>query len=267
LDLEQQKQFIDLYLANNKEFQALDSEQQALFIQKNRAELSSQIETEKTTRENASKTKLALEISTNNTFLENQRKFGTGYAAINKAMHSEVYEGQKKAFGELGALAQSSNAELKAIGKAAAIANITMKTAESAMNIFEGFSTIPFIGYALGIAAAAAAVLYGGEQIASVTAAAQGGLIAGGIPGRDSVPALLMPGELVVPTRNYEEVINAVAAARAGNAEQTQRAQGGPEVTTGYASIELSMKSELIDFVEAKLVERRNLNISIQGRS
>ena len=33
---------------------------------------------------------------------------------------------------------------------------------------------------------------------------ADGGMIMGGISGTDSVPAMLMPGELVVPTRKFE---------------------------------------------------------------
>lgn len=53
---------------------------------------------------------------------------------------------------------------------------------------------------------------------------AEGGDVTGGIAGRDSVPAMLMPGELVVPTRSYEEVIGSVRAARA--AERVNRGSG-----------------------------------------
>ena len=161
------------------------------------------------------KQKLDQQEKTNQAFLQEQIKFGTTFATINKAINSEQVQGFKSASGELVALQQSENSTLKRIGKAAAVAQITIKTAESAINIYRGFSTIPFIGPALGIAGAAAAVAFGAEQIGKVTAAQRGGLIEGGVPGRDSVPALLEPGELVVPRANFEEVIQAVQGARA----------------------------------------------------
>ena len=66
---------------------------------------------------------------------------------------------------------------------------------------------------------------------------------------------MLMPGELVVPTRNYEEVISSVAGSRTG-----EGAVGG-----GYAEISISLKDDLMNFIEMKLVERDRLGISIQG--
>lgn len=154
------------------------------------------------------------------------RKFGQVYAMINRVMHSEIYQGSKQAFGELAALQESSNQTLKGIGKAAAIANIIIRTAESAMNIYAGFSTIPIIGPALGIAGAAAAIAFGAEQVGKVNAAAQGGLLTGGIPGVDSIPVLAQQGELITPTKNFEEVVGSVAATRAA---EDQGFMGGGE--------------------------------------
>ena len=45
---------------------------------------------------------------------------------------------------------------------------------------------------------------------------AQGGIVEGGVQGRDSVPAFLMPGELVTPKQNFDEVVNSVARTRNG---------------------------------------------------
>lgn len=163
---------------------------------------------------------------TNKKFLEEQIKYGTAYATINKALNSDEVKGTEKASGELVALTQSKNATLKSIGKAASVAQIAIQTATAAMNIYAGFSTIPIIGVPLGIAGAAAAIAFGAERTADVIGAADGGLIKGGIPGRDSVPALLQQDELVVPDKSYEEVVNAVAAQRTGNG-------GGNEVTNG----------------------------------
>lgn len=193
----------------------------------------------------------------NDTFLKEQIKFGTAYATINKIMHSAVIQGSAQAFGELAQLQQSSSNTLKSIGKVAAVANIIIKTAESAMNIYNGFSIIPIVGPALGIAGAAAAVAFGAEQIGKVNSAADGGLLEGGIPGVDSIPVMAMAGEMVVPRRNFDEVVDAVANQRAG--VNPNEGQGGG----GTVSVELTLKDELAEWIEAKINERTNLGISI----
>lgn len=181
--------------------------------------LQAQIMTDKEIEQKIIEEKLKNRIETNNKFLEEQRKFGTAYATINKFITSEEVQGAKTAAGELVQLQQSKNQQLKEIGKVAAVAQITISTAESAMNIYKGFSTIPIIGPALGIAGAAAAVAFGAERIGQVTSAADGGLIEGGIAGKDSVPALLMPGELVVPRRNFDDVVGSVRGESQDNGE------------------------------------------------
>ena len=203
-------------LANNEAFQQLTEEQQRDFLARNQQQIEQGILTSKTVKQEAVKQELEIQKAANNQYLLEQQKFGTGYATINKAMHSSVYQGTKTAFGELAELQQSSNNTLKSIGKAAAIANIAIKTAESAMNVYAGFSTIPIVGPALGIAAAGAVIAFGAERISQVNAAADGALVQGGVRGKDSVPFMLEPGELVVPKRNFEEVVGSTAAQRAG---------------------------------------------------
>lgn len=188
--------------------------QNSTLTQKQLDEIRAQKMTELDVYRQIEKEKLQDKVKSDNEYLLNQKKFGTAYATIYKMMHSEVYQGTKTAFGELAQLQQSSNSTLKGIGKVAAIANIVIKTAESAMNIYAGFSTIPIIGPALGTAGAAAAIAFGAEQIGKVNAAAQGAVVKGGVPGRDSVPFMLTPGELVTPSENFEEAIGSMRAAR-----------------------------------------------------
>lgn len=258
LELQQAVIFQTEILTKSDEFNALTADQQEKFMQANAMQLQSQILTEKTAREAAALDAVKAQVQTHNTFLKNQQQFGTAYALVNEIMNSNIYRGNKQAFGELAQLQRSSNSTLKSIGKVAAIANITMKTAESAMNVYAGFSTIPFVGPALGVAAAAAVVAFGAEQIATAMSAADGGLITGGIPGRDSVPVMAMPGELIVPTRNYEEVINAVALQRTGVASGGEQASGG-----GIAHVILELKDNLMDFIEAQTIERQSIGISL----
>lgn len=185
-------------------------------------------------------------------YLKDREKFGVAYAKINKVINSEYVQGAAQAAGELVALQQSTNSTLKGIGKAAAIADITIKTAQAAMNIYNGFSAIPIIGPALGIAGAAAAVAFGAERIRQVTAAAEGGIMTGGIPGKDSIPTLTMPGELVTPTKNFDEVVNAVAAQRLAE-------QGFVEAGGGSGSVEVTIgfTDDAFRIIEEKLNERR----------
>lgn len=187
-------------------------------------------------------------------YIKDREKFGATFAKLNQIINSEMVKGAQSATGELVALQQSSSSTLKAIGKAAAIADITIKTAQSAMNIYAGFSTIPIVGPALGIAGAAAAVAFGAERLGQVTAAADGGLLTGGIPGKDSIPVLGMPGELITPAKNFDEVVNSVADSR--NRDNGNGGGSGQDVhvTIGFAD-------EAFRLIEQKLIERRALGV------
>ena len=215
-DAEDEQTLKDDILAKNEEYQTLTAEQQSQFREQNAVALKASLDNESQALSSAALTKAKIQATENNRFLADKQKHNAAYATLNRFMHSEELQGAATAAGELAQLTQSQNSTLKAIGKVAAVADITIKTAKSAMNVFEGMTAaIPGpVGVSLGIAGAAAAVAFGGEKIALALSAADGGLITGGITGRDSVPAMLMPGELVVPSRNYSEVVNAVASQR-----------------------------------------------------
>src|SRR5581483_2202908 len=150
----QQDEFNKTALKGNIAYGKMTNDQQQMFLLQHRQQLQENIDNEQNALDKAAAAEADLQVKAHNQFLQDQIKFGTVYAAINQAMHSEIYQGTKKAFADLAELQQSSNSTLKAIGKVAAIANIIIKTAESAMNIYEGFSTIPIVGPALGVAGA-----------------------------------------------------------------------------------------------------------------
>jgi hypothetical protein len=250
---EQDKTYNDEILNQDQYYQSLSADQKEQFAHDNLATLRQSLNTESQARQQAALQEAQLQVKNHNTFLQEQIKFGTAYATINKLMHSEIYDGTSKAFTDLSALQQSSNDTLKGIGKAAAVANIVIKTAESAMDIYAGFATIPIIGPALGIAGAAAAVAFGAEQIGTVTSAAQGGLITGGIPGIDSVPVLAQAGELVAPRQNYEEVVGSVAAKRMAE----ENGSGGQvEVIIGF-------RDDAFEIIEKKILQRRRIGVGV----
>jgi len=257
IDQERRKVLNEELLAENQAFQEMSDEQRRQFLDRNQQQIEQGLLTSRTVKEQAVKDELEIQKKANNTFLLEQQKFGTTYATINKAMHSAVYQGTKQAFGELSQLQESSNSTLKAIGKAAAVASIIIKTAESAMSIYAGFSTIPIVGPALGVAGAAAAVAFGAEQLGKVKGAAQGGLMTGGIPGKDSIPVMAQDGELVAPTKNFEEVIGSVRAAR--EAKQFEQKKNPADT---------QMQSQMLDSlraIEEKLQQPSQTSVTVQG--
>jgi len=265
-ELEQAMIFNNEILLNNEEFQMLSAEQKRMFLEQNQQALQAQQMTESQAQIQAAKIRAQEQTKANNQYLMDQQKFGAAYAAINQAMHSAVFQGSKQAFGELAQLTQSSNATLKGIGKVAALANIVIKTAESAMNIFNGFSTIPIIGVPLGIAGAAAAVAFGAEQYSKVNQAADGGLLQGGIRGIDSIPVLAQQGELISPAQNFEEVIGSVRAAR--EAENRGLTLGDTMSGGGGSNVNVSIGfdgKEASQVLTARQIEDESLGISQRG--
>lgn len=235
-EAERQATFNESILESDKQFKALSAEQQTVFLEENQAKLAAQIDTETTARRKLAATTAEIQIQSNNRFLAEQAKFGTAYASINQTLYSSEVGSAREGASQLAGLQNSKNATLKAIGKGAAITQIGIDSAKGAMSVYANFqSAIPFppVSIPLGIAAAAAILAYGGEQVATVLAAAEGGVVTGGIQGQDSVPALLSPGELVVPNRSFDEVVGAVASARSGI---TNPAGPSATATSGAAS-------------------------------
>lgn len=116
-------------------------------------------------------------------------------------------ENAKNFEGGLNSMVQMQNSkskELAAIGKAAAIVQIVAQTAQGAMQAFNAFAFIPFIGPALGFAAAGAVIAYGAERVATVSGLqlAEGGIVKS-TPG--GIPATIGEGkydEAVIPLKD-----------------------------------------------------------------
>lgn len=252
LDKEQRRVLYDELLTINEDFNNLSEAQRELFVEQRLKKIQESVETEKSIQAQAAEIQLKEHIARNNKFLLEQQRFGEAYASINAIINSAEVQGAGKVAGQLTQLQSSKNKELKAIGKAASLTQIGIKTAEGAISAYSSLAGIPFVGPALGAAAAAALIAFGVEQAGNVLAANRGGIVTGGIPGIDSVPALLTPGELVVPQQNFDEVINATRSARDGGG-------GG-----GNATIELVLNGDLAEMVEARLIQRENLGISLR---
>lgn len=107
----------------------------------------------------------------------------------------------------LASLQSSGNRTFFEIGKAAAIAQTLIDIPLAAQKAYTSLAAFP----PLAAAAAAAAVIAGTARLnqirsTNMTAFADGGLVTGGIRGKDSVPALLTPGEVVLPEKDFSDL-------------------------------------------------------------
>lgn len=268
-DIERRVEYEDENRALTDEFYGLRGEQLSELNEKERAELEQGLLTQKEAEKKVREDMLKDRIDSNNRFKQEQIKYGAAIATIDRAVQSQQVQAAKSVSGELVALAQSKNENLKAIGKAAAIAQITIGTAESAVNIARSVaSVIPFpFNVPIIATLVAARIAFGAEQIANVQAAQDGGLVEGGISGRDSVPFLLEPGELVVPRRNFNDVVGAVSGG--GNEEllevmrsidqkistpQTTVIQGDIHADESYVDSMLRKINDAIEYRNGKLL-------------
>ena len=183
-------------------------------------------------------TLLTNHIKENNQYLLDQKKFGDSYAALNKATHTQEVQDAESLASQMSALQNSKSDELKAIGKAAAIADIGIKTAQGAVAA-EALSISafgPIAGPIIGTVMAAALIAYGAEQVATILGFSQGGLVEGGVAGQDSVLAALQPGELVVPQKNFDQVVGAVQGQGGDSDLQSQMAASLQSIDSKFSA-------------------------------
>lgn len=205
-----------------EELREVDQEELALLTEQDMERLTAQLQTETDIKKQFLNEDIANRVKALNQYASDEKKYGKTIAELNQFFQDEKVQGFKGTSQQLAQLAQSENATMKGIGKAAASTNAAMATAEGAIKAYSSLAGIPFVGPALGAAAAAALIAYGVEQQSKILAANTGGVVpfaSGARSGVDSVPAMLTPGELVVPEKNFDEVVNSVASKRAGNVD------------------------------------------------
>ena len=160
----QEKEF-----ANKEEELALDEfyNEQKLIL------LNTQIDLEIAAKERQYEFERAINLKTAKDFLN--------LIDFKKKMNQSQAEDFMKWESFMAGAVNSKSKEISAIAKAMSIYNITLKASEAAMSAYAALSGIPIVGPALGIAAAAAAIAYGAEQIGTVSntqpALAEGGIV------------------------------------------------------------------------------------------
>lgn len=100
--------------------------------------------------------------------LQAEEAYADAMKAINDTMFADRVKAAQTAMSQLSTLMNSHSRKAFEAGKAAAIANTIINTAQAAMGAYASLSGIPIVGPALGIAAAAAAGIAGAAQIQQI---------------------------------------------------------------------------------------------------
>lgn len=189
---------------------------------------------------------------------EAELKHGKSLADAMEFFRSAEVKGTQEALSNLSTLTRSKNKQVFEIGKLAAKANAIVNIARGVtLALAQG-------GGIFGPFLAGTVIAAGAVQLATINAqkfqgAQEGALVTGGIPGRDSVPILATPGELITPERNFADAIEGPARRRAqellGATDEADTA-ATPGSTEVDVRVELSLKDELVEFVEAGMIER-----------
>jgi hypothetical protein len=138
-------------------------------------------------------------------------------------------------FGGLAQLQTSSNKKIAAIGKAAAIAQALIKTYQSATEAYAAMAGIPYVGPALGVAAAAAAIAAGLANVQAIRSTPQGFKSGGytGNFGKDQVAGVVHGQEFVMnadATARNRPMLEMLNAGRSLSANDGTYGGGGARV-------------------------------------
>lgn len=222
VDAEQKAEF-DLMLRE------LDAEQLALYTQEDLKNLQAKVATERQVEKQLADEKLLNAATARKKYLADEIQFGSEIANMKKFFNSSEVQGVKDTSAQLMQLQNSKNKEMKAVGKAAAMTNAALATAEGAIKAYSSLAGIPFVGPALGLAAAGLLVAYGVEQQSMIASAATGGYTpSAGAGMRDRMPVMTEPGELIVPKAIAPNFIQAAGMPDTqGGSSSTNEESGG----------------------------------------
>lgn len=167
-------------------------------------------------------------------------------------------DSSQKFFGSLAGLQSSSNKKLAAVGKAAAIANAMIDTYKSATGAYASLSAIPYVGPALGAAAAGAAIAAGLANVAQIRSQNTSGFMSGGYTG--DVARTAVAGAV----HGQEFVFDAPAVDRIGVQQLESIRSGGSTGEGGAVNVSINNQIAGADFevnrisaAEVEIIARR----------
>lgn len=196
---------VDQLLAKNDLLAQIDAEKNAGEIQRNQEQID---------------LILSLQNQGNDKIIAAQLKADSKKLQIDAQVKDKQRKQQEAFFSAATSLASSENSTLAAIGKTAAIAEIAIKTPQAVADSFAFGARFggPPLGFVLGAIAATAMA----AQAAKVAGLAGGIDSVPGMGSRDNFPAMLAPGERVVPSKTNQDLTSFLS----GNSETNNLLQG-----------------------------------------
>lgn len=158
-------------------------------------------------------------------------------------------------------LAGTGSKKLAAIYKASAIANTIIKTYESAQNAFASLSSIPYVGPALGAAAAGAAIAAGMARVQAIKSQPvgsyeQGGIVPGSSFTGDKQTANVNSGEMILTRSQQANMFNQLN----GRGARTDKNQATQAV---YVNVENNVPQAQVEVLEQPSSDGSRKEISI----
>lgn len=163
-------------------------------------------------------------LSRNMETLETARSFANTIASGVQTVFQVVADSSATASEKAKAIALEAFDTISGAVIQAATTAVTANATSAAAGAASAVAGIPIVGPVLAVAAMATifAVVRG-----LLTNLAEGGLITGGTPGRDSVPAMLMPGELVLPVPVVRSIAKTMGMSSGGQVAPLHLQGGG----------------------------------------
>ena len=132
---------------------------------------------------------------------------------ISQVYHRLDLAASQAFFGQIGGMMQSENRKMFEIGKAGAIGETIIQTYRAAQGAYAALAPIPFIGPALGVAAAAAAVVTGMARVQAIRSTSFGGG-SGAVPTFAANPSTGLPTDFGPQTQELTPAQDIPAAAQ-----------------------------------------------------
>lgn len=200
---EQETVFLEEKRARDEEERAVDIEIQTAQSQEDLLFLQNKLITEQQAEDQVRRDKLTKEAARRNEFLKDEAQYGKTIATMKSVQSSNEYNATKDTFSKLSQLRGAENSKAAGITKAFAIYEIGVRTAQAAINAYNAMAGIPYVGPALGAAAAGVALAFGAQQMSQAKAGTPSFAV-----GTDYVPsdmvANIHAGEAIIPAKQNQ---------------------------------------------------------------
>ncbi len=256
---ERKAELDEAFLEGKIEFQEFENELDALNNEAKLEALDRQLEAERA-KDNANNAKIIeIKVKRDAAEIKVKDKKNKVELAADKIFKSKKFGNAEQLANSLVALQNSKNKTLARIGKIAAIFQITVDTAKGAISAYSSLAGIPFVGPALGAAAAGAVIAFGAEQISAATSASFA-VGASEIP--QDMQANIHRGEMIIPA-SFAESIRAGELALSGNvdtdslANNVSESQAPTVININFDGAQfVGIDDEMVDDIANRIGER-----------